>query len=341
MYIRHCCTLFILLLSSAVCFGKNVLKNNDQGLAVVQSWFNAWETISKDICEADRPANVDFVFFDDSLVYSTSTVTISKQTGFKGPGFKNQHLIWFVEPHHDVILLPDGQQIKPSIMAFASTVDSGSEQTYFVMPLPSFWKNAGVESKELGIDNLLVGIFLHEYSHSQQIRIYGEQLALMEDKKSHLYPITDNIVQDVFESDSAYCKAFTIEVDRFYQAALSNSPGERDEKLQTALIVFTDRHNRWFVNNFTFLKEADKLFLTMEGLGQYMMYRWLIHKQGANLPEDLALKGVRRGGKKRSQEQGVALFLILEKKMKGKEWMSKFYGNRMEDIISVLQKEAR
>ena len=84
------------------------------------------------------------------------------------------------------------------------------------------------------------------------------------------------------------------------------------------------------------LNQIDNFFLTMEGLGQYAMYAWLKHPKGANLPAEQVIAGVRRGKKQWSQEEGFALFLLLEKYSPASKWAPAMFGTKTESVTDLI-----
>ena len=87
------------------------------------------------------------------------------------------------------------------------------------------------------------------------------------------------------------------------------------------------------------MDKIDNLFLTMEGLGQYLIYVWLTHPNGGNIRKDVAIEGVRRKRKSWSQDEGFALFLILDQLLEPKKWVKQMFGNKVESIINLVHRE--
>jgi len=77
--------------------------------------------------------------------------------------------------HNDSITLPDNSIISISLLSFAAEIPN-QDKSYFVMPLPDFWQQSGVSSNNLGLDNLITGIFIHEFTHSQQMQNFGKRI---------------------------------------------------------------------------------------------------------------------------------------------------------------------
>ena len=147
---------------------------------------------------------------------------------------------------------------------------------------------------------------------------------------------SDDIVQNLFSKDSSYTAVYNAEVKSFYQSI-------RNQLIDTVLVKdalssMTERQNNYFNGKFSNLKQIDNFFLTMEGLGQYSMYLWLTNSSGGNIEKDMAVKGVRRGGKWWSQEEGFALFLILDRLSKPNIWVKNMFGHTTENVVDLIVK---
>lgn len=293
----------------------------------VDSWFKAWELVSKDIYRINKTDRVDFVFFDETHIYSSSTLTAAGGESIAGPSLMGRKILWLKKNYKDSILLPDGRKVEAGLMSFASA--NKNSRPYFVMPLVSFWKMAGVTSKEMSIEMLVTGIFLHEFSHSQQVKNFGEEMNAIEKKYHFPTAFSDDIVQHVFGKDEAYAKRFHEETGLFYLAAAEKSEERIKSILKEALNGQQSRQSFYFTDSLSHYKQIDDLFLTMEGVGQYSMYAWLVHPKGGNLPKELAITGVRRGKKQWSQEEGLAIFLVLEKLIAPRQWGAYMFGKKL------------
>lgn len=309
---------------------------NDRQVAYIAEWFSAWELVSTDIYGVDQLRPVDFVFFDSKYVYTTTDVGGADSIYFDGPRLLNHEYEWRFAEHHGTLVLPDGSSVRTGLMSFAAPAGENSAHAFFVMPLPDYWETANVTSDELGLANLLVGVFLHEFSHSQQMHNFGKQISDFERIYGLGDELTDDIVQDTFEHDDRYTNDFRDEVDLFYQAANANGGEDRLALSRRAMDSYRNRQNRYFTGDHAFLRELDDFFLTMEGFGQYTMYAWLTHPKGGALDIDVAEAGVRRGGRWWSQEQGLALFLLLQEYSNPKDWSDKMFGEDYEVVTRLI-----
>ncbi|MBK8497000.1 MAG: hypothetical protein IPL50_19845 [Chitinophagaceae bacterium] len=311
----------------------------DTSLFKVAKWFSAWELVRENIYHINSMQPVEFLFFDDQYVYATSPVSIPVGEVVEGPKIFNQTLPWKKSKHQGTVTLPDKQIVPIGLMSFASPLDSLGQTAFFVMPLPDFWKNAGVTSKELGLDNLVTGVFLHEFSHTQQMRNFGRKMTEYEKKYSFKTGFSDDIVQDHFEADSQYNLQFRREVKLLYDAAAVKEKSTQKKLISQALEMLRNRQAVYFTREQEILKEIDDFFLSMEGIGQYSMYAWLIHPEGGAISKKPALAGVRRGGRSWSQEEGLALFLVLANLSETAKWAAPMFGKETSSVIEMIAKE--
>lgn len=303
----------------------------------VHDWFSAWELLSRDIYGIRQVRPVEFVFFDDQYIYSTSRISAPAGSALPGPRLMNLSMAWRKESYKDSITLPDGTRLGAGILSFAG-VDK-HQQPFFVMPLPSFWKKAGVQSGELGTEKLVTGVFLHEFSHTQQVRGLGRQVTALEKKYWKGIDLSDDIIQQRFGSDSLYKTDFERETRMFYALAIGETTGV--SQLWEAVSAYRHRQRKHFTNPADGLNITDDLFLTMEGLGQFSMYAWLVHPKGGATSESIALAGVRRGKKWWSQEEGLALFLALSRFRAPGCWGPRFFGRQPLTVIRLLEQMTR
>ena len=237
------------------------------------------------------------------------------------------------------IVLPNKQEIPIEIICFAGTLNEIGSKSFFVMPLYDFWQNAGVESKEISLEKLTTGVFLHEFSHTQQMRNFGKRISEIEAKYKFDFNFSDNIIQDYFKNETNYVSDFENEVKLFYESAFSIDFTNSKKLAKQGFEKYNMRQDLFFKDKYKHFKEIDDLFLTMEGFGQYTMYVWLIDENGGNIDKNLAIKAVRRDGKNWSQEQGFSLFLIFEKLSKSKRWVNDMVSKKVFSIKNLITNE--
>ena len=121
--------------------------------------------------------------------------------------------------------------------------------------------------------------------------------------------------------------------------AVAPSDVEARHHARTALRLIRARRDRWFTGSAAKWRPLDEIFLTMEGLGQWLALRWL-STPAAGVPAGVdILAAVRRSGKYWTQDEGLALFLTIDRLVP--DWQSRAFAARPEPSEILLQRAAR
>lgn len=329
-------TTFLICLSSSLpteVKGESITSFNQN----LSKWFSAWELVYTNIYGLNNIKPVHFVLFDDRYVYSTSDVTIVNGESIVGKDLLNLSLKWKKKLHEGLLTLPDGSSVPVGMMCFAAE-NSISDTAFFVMPLTDFWAKQGVDSKTLKLEDLVTGVFLHEFSHTQQMDNFGKKISELILQYELGDEVNDDFIQDSFGKDSIFTESYNKEVI-YFSKAIDSKNESFDQDLILGIQQMESRRKLFYWDYKTYLAEIEDIFLTMEGLGQYTMYLWLTHEKGANLDRTLAIEGVRRGKKIWSQDQGFLLFLVLEKYISPKQWAYKMFSSEMLFITDLLKEQ--
>lgn len=216
--------------------------------------------------------------------------------------------------HNGEIELPDGGKVPTGPISFAGF----NHQPFFVMSLPGVWRDAGVTSI-IGLERLLHGVLLHEMSHTRQAEMAHARVRDLAAKAGidDGDDLNDDLIQDYFENDPAYVAAWSAERDLFFAAARAPDDAEARRLAGEAFAMMQARHARWFTGEREAFRAFDGIFLTMEGMGQWLIYRHFISDAGGYMPPALALHAVRRGGEQWSQDQGLAIIMVVDRLLPG------------------------
>jgi hypothetical protein len=217
---------------------------------------------------------------------------------------------WRGESHVGTIRLPDGNRVPAQVTSFAGHSDK-TAVPFFVMALPSVWKAANIPIS--GDLQGLTGVFLHEFSHVRQVEPLETVFKAAEAKHKMEEDFSDDSLQKRFESDPAYVAVFEKERDLLYRSAIESDASKARSLAVDALALMEARQKRWFVGEDAYWKNYDDLFLTMEGFGQWNAYAWLSDRKGGGLTADAAREKMRGGRRWWSQEEGLALFLVIDR----------------------------
>ena len=280
----------------------------------MQAWAIARDDLLK-VSEAETPARL--ILFD-----AACTFTVDADP-------------WRAAPHGGEIETPDGGKLPAKVTSFAGSFDG---RPFLVMALPSVWEAQGVKS-DLGLPNMLTGVFLHEMTHTRQMTGLYPRIGAFE-KAYGSGDFDDDIVQTRFEADAAFKADIDAERDLLYRAAAAASDPEAKALAREAEARMTARRARWFTGKDAMFADAEDTFLSLEGSGQWVAYAWLAkHPLGAEIAPEEALKGFRRGGRKWSQDQGLALFLVIDRLVPN--WQAKLFADQPATALQLLAEATR
>jgi hypothetical protein len=269
------------------------------------------------------------VFYDSSCVYTTSEVTAGAIPPQKGPALLGTPLPWRAFAHNDTITLPNSSKVPVRLMSFTN-VDRKTGP-FFVMAAPDYWAQKG-HGEELGI----TGVFLHEFTHTRQIRGMAKIIGPIDSTWAFPEELDDDAVQTHFGTDSTYVAAYMAERDLLYRAAAADTLADARALAAQALAMMRARHSSWFVGDNAVFAILDDTFLSLEGSAQWTAYAWLSHPAGGGLDRTAAVKKML--GKRRwwAQDEGLALFLVVDRLLPA--WPSLVFRTPSAGAVELLER---
>ena len=238
---------------------------------------------------------------------------------------------WEAARHEGDVKLPDGDVVPPVVASFAAPGPGG--EPFMAMALPSIWRAQGVTSG-LGLEKMLFAVFVHEMAHTRQFDAYAPKLDELAARWALPEDFDDDAVQERFEED----RGFSASVDR--ERELLYAALQADEKTalamaREALQLIESRRARWYAGTDEKYNELEDVFLTLEGVGNFAGYAWLVHAQGGAVPPEAAIEGMRRGGRRWSQDEGMAIFLVLQRL--NPHWSRAAFGTAPRSALQLLE----
>jgi hypothetical protein len=217
-------------------------------------------------------------------------------------------------------------------MSFAAPY-ADHTRVFFVMALPSIWRAGGVQS-ELGLETMMVAVLVHEMAHVRQFAAYTPRLDALDRRYRLGDDLTDDIVQNTFRKNTDFVGAYETERDLIYRAAAAPDDTEARGLAGKALARMRARGARFFTGEHAKLSELEDIFLTMEGIAQWAGYRWLIHPRGAGIAPEVAVPAMRRGGRQWSQDEGLAIFLVVDRLVP--RWQARAFAAQPATAMELL-----
>lgn len=201
--------------------------------------------------------------------------------------------------------LPDGSSLLVAPVSFAF----GRDQ--FAMSLPSVWRAAGVKS-EYGLEHLMTGVLLHEIMHTLQSDLATRLLDPIGEEHGIGDELSDDFLQERFADAPGYEPAYREEVDVLFAAVAAESDAVARGLAAHGLHLMRARRDTWLAGNNAYYEELDDIFLTMEGMGQWLIYRYFLSLDESE-NNTRALEATRRGGRWWSQDEGLAMMLVVDR----------------------------
>ena len=272
----------------------------------VRSWtaqaLGAWDRLDRERLRIAQPVTPSITLFDARCAY---TLTPSARGDFR-VGLRRYSAR--SSAHAGQVALPDGSSVPASRLAFASPTSDGG--MFFIMALPSLWQANGSEPRDWRLLSMVV--FMHEFAHTQQGVGLGRRV---DELLTRGLPrdADDDIVQDRFGGRPGYAAAYEAERDLFYRAATAASDDAARADLAQAARRMAERRARWFTGTDTVYAEADDVFLTLEGTGNWAAWTWLTDPRGGRLSPADATTFIRGGQTQWSQDHGLGIMLALDR----------------------------
>jgi hypothetical protein len=295
-------------------------------------WFDAWELTATEILHIGSAPAFDMVFFDTKCVYTTSAVSGAGAPAVAGPALMGRKLTWRTKAHGGTITQPNGETLPVQLMSFAA----GDPKTgpFFVMSAPEIWEQT-LGPQTDGTD--FTPVFLHEFAHVRQVGAGGlKAIGPIEASWKFKEEFDDDVVQEHFQSNEEYVKAFTEERDLLFRAAAAESAADVRSYATEALKMMKARHARWFVGDEAVFAALDSVWLSLEGAGQWTGYAWLQHAKGGGLTAQQAIDKMRGRKRRWSQDEGFGLFLVVDRLLPA--WPSLVFNQPSIGAVELLER---
>jgi hypothetical protein len=270
------------------------------------------------------------ILFDETCVYHINPdLAVLKADAKSRIPFNRKLAEVYLVKHDGKIRLPNDQEIPAQLLSFASNYDGG-KKSFFTAAMPSVWQKAPHLKDEKNLNALVRSVFVHEMTHTLHRNFYA-RLDEIEKQMPEVENFDDDIIQNVFGKRDEFRKAYEIEHGLLYQAVSENNPARKRELARKSLDAMRARRQRFYAGKDAVFGELEEIFLTMEGAANWAAYSSAVG-QGAS--EQDALKQIRRSGKYWSQDEGLALFLVIDSLLP--KWQKKAFGKPAATVTELL-----
>lgn len=282
----------------------------------------AWRLSAREITGIQPAGAFSAIFFDAGCVLSSANALTDED----GLG-----VTWTATPHTGTITMPDGEEMPAGVTSFATAAEGRS---YFVMSTPSVWRAGGVRGDPITLEDMMTFVVLHEGSHVVQAPTYGGAIGALAEANGLPESFNDDSMQHRFGETPEFAASVARETELFLQAALAPDDATAIRLAREARTLMRARASRYFIGDDAYYADAEGIWLTFEGSGQWAGYKWLTHPQGGATDPDLARRAAMRS-RWWSQNQGLAIALVLDR-IGPPDWHRVAFGDGSRTLLEML-----
>ena len=286
--------------------------------AADQAWLDssmrAWNYASMHLSGIGHVSRIEAVIFDKNCVLTSKTAM---------NGGANA---WASSLHGGKVELPDGTKIPAGVISFAGS--DPKKGNFFVMSTPSVWRAAGKNGKGTTLEKLMTAVMLHEGTHVAQMPTYGAEIGKLSDRYHLPQSFSDDSIQDQFKGNADFTRSVDAESELLFAASKAKTRAEASRLVRKALAMMKARQARWYKGKDAYLGQAEPLWLTLQGSGQWLAYTWEVDPNGGRVASSAVLPGF-VNDRWWSQREGFAAFMALQR-LTGSSWKRQaFHDGRL------------
>jgi len=294
-----------------------------------QAWLDqsmrAWNYASTHLSGIGHVKKIEAIIFDKDCVVTSKTAMNG------GPN------AWTARLHGGRIQLPDGNKIPVTVTSFAGS--DPKTGNFFVMSTPSVWRAGGKDGKGTTLENLMTAVMLHEGTHVAQMPTYGKEIGTIAERNHLPDSFSDDSIQEEFGKNPEFTASVERESLLLFNASQAKSRAEAARLVRSALKMMKARQARWYTGKDAYQAEAEALWLTLEGSGQWLAYSWEVDPHGGRVRAADVLPGFKKD-RWWSQREGFAAFMALQR-LTGTAWKREAFHGGRKTIVQMLEEAVR
>lgn len=292
--------------------------------AADQAWLDnsmrAWNFASTHLSGIGHVKKIEAIVFDKDCVVTSRTAMNGGTSA------------WTARRHGGQIELPDGNRIPVGVISFSGSAEKGGN--FFVMSAPSVWRAAGKDGKGTTLENLMTAVMLHEATHVAQMPTYGAAIGALAERYHLPENFSDDSIQEQFGKNEAFARSVERESSLLFDASKAKTRDGAARLVRSALAMMKARQARWYSGKDAYLAQAEPVWLTLEGSGQWLAYTWEVDPQGGRVRPADVLPGF-VNDRWWSQREGFAAFMALQR-LTGAAWKRQAFHAGRRTIVQML-----
>jgi hypothetical protein len=167
---------------------------------------------------------------------------------------------------------------------------------------------------------------------------YGAAIDRIAQKYQLPQDFNDDSIQKSFKGNQDIEASVQREARLLFDASQAKTKAGAAMLVRQARDLMRARYARWFTGKNIYMAEAEPVFLTLEGSGQWVAYRWEVDPRGAAIKPGAILPGFATDHWW-TQGEGFAAFLALER-LTGTAWKRQAFHLGQKDVLQMLDEAA-
>jgi hypothetical protein len=305
-----------------------------------QDALDAWETITRDLLGIPRPALPWMLLFDRTCVYHLG----ADPAALPGRPSPRAALRFSAEavPVHafaigEAVALPRGDTVPVRGQAFTGVFGDGpSARPFFVAALPEVWRHDPAYAGDPeDWPPFVLSVLAHELVHTLQIVAVRERLEQLSSRFPGLpVDLDDDLLQKRYGGVPGVEPTVRAEIALLYAAHEEGRPQAARELAARGLALLRARRATYFGARLEPLGALEDTFLNMEGLACWAALQ--VERRRRPAAAAAASLDEFRGGRKWwSQEEGLALFLLLDRFVP--DWRTRVLPPELASPVALLE----
>lgn len=317
----------------AACAPATTAAPRCQMAGVTERWLEgslvSWETVRTRQLRIPPARAPRLVVFDRYCVYEL-------HAGGAGPlrlRAGGDTLVGGGRPHRGEITLPDGQRRPARPIAFTALAPDDSTTVLF-LALEDVWRqDPAYRAADEDWPSYLRRSFIHEMTHARQLAVWVPMLRIA-GRRVGLADFDDDVIQQRFDTLPWVREAVLDETAVLFAAAAAGSEATRRALARDALERMRRRQVRMYGSADAPWARIERLLLDLEGAAQWaaMAHAANTTRLGAEARQNL----VRGSREYWSQEQGLALYLVLDALVPG--WQDRMFSPDPPSAFDLIER---
>ena len=300
----------------------------------VQQLLNGWETASRDLLKRPIDDLPLMILFDERCSWSLEHVDAGERGDTSSLRYAGRSVRAIGRMHGDSVSIPGGRTIPVGPTSFTTVLD-GTKVPFFVVALPSVWRNSPAGAGDRRIDQFVLAVAMHELAHTLQIpaalaridSLRNAGVALPED-------LSDDLIENTFAKDTAFVRMFTAERALYFEAAFATEVADTRRFARQALAITRQRQARFFVGRYAGFETAEDVFVSLEGVGT-----WVSYAMARKFPDLFAIneRTIERRGRNTDWVQGESMAVMITLNRLTTEWQPAALGRELASPFALLE----